>query len=159
MKKNPVPVLHKKYLGFTLIELILVIGVIAVVAGVVIVAIAPRKNFISARDAERKHSSKQLQQAIYSKLIDVWEMPAGIPDDEENAKPICRQTTSSIDCSENGGVDLSSLPPTYVAYLPVDIVMPSDSNCTGYMTYQEVGRPKVYSANMGKLEGDVPEGE
>ncbi len=56
--------------GFTVIELLLVIGVIAVIAGVVIVAVSPRKNFISARDAERKHSSKQLQQAIYAQLID-----------------------------------------------------------------------------------------
>ena len=148
--------------GFTLIELLLVIGVIAVIAGVVIVAVSPRKNFISARDAERKHSSKQLQQAIYAQLIDNWEMDAGVPECTEAnkatcSKPICKDDIDDAECTSNSGVPFSSLPPSYISELPVDVVMPANSRCTGYMVYQEVGRPKVYAANMGKLEGDTPE--
>ncbi|HLD07689.1 MAG TPA: LamG-like jellyroll fold domain-containing protein [Candidatus Peribacterales bacterium] len=146
--------------GFTLIELLVVIGLVAVLAGIVIVAVAPRKNFISARDAERKHASKQVQQAIYAQLIDAWGLAEGssIPDGVNNAKPICQAGLPESICDGEGGVSLASLPPKYIAALPVDVVMPADANCTGYMVYQEANRASVYPANLGKLPGDLPSG-
>ncbi len=157
MQKGFTPLRAALRRGFTLIELLLVIGVISIISGVVIVAIAPRKNFISARDAERKHSSKQLQQAIYAHLVDNWEMATGIPEGEGNAKPICKAEYTGGDCP-GGAVPLNMLPPAYISSLPVDVVIPETEKCTGYMVYHDVGRPKVYSANLGKLEGDTPEG-
>ena len=138
--------------GFTLIELILVIGIITIVAGVVIVAVAPRKNFISARDSERSHASKQVSQAIYARLTEAWEMPSSIPEGVEAAKPICRY---GVACPSSA-VGLDMLPPEYITSLPIDVTMPENSLCTGYMVYQEVGRPIVFSPNMGKLAGDDP---
>ena len=157
MRKGFTPLRFQLRRGFTLIELLLVIGVIAVISGVVIVAIAPRKNFISARDAERKHSSKQLQQALYAHLVDEWELASGIEEGESNAKPICKAQYTGGDCPSNA-IPLNMLPPSYISSLPVDVVMPETEKCTGYMVYHDVGRPKVYSANLGKLEGDAPEG-
>src|SRR3989344_1087797 len=138
--------------GFTLIELILVIGIITIVAGVVIVAVAPRKNFISARDSERSHASKQVSQAIYARLTEAWEMPSSIPEGVEAAKPICRY---GVACPSSA-VGLDMLPPEYITSLPIDVTMSENSLCTGYMVYQEVGRPIVFSPNMVKLAGDDP---
>jgi len=149
---------RKKREGFTLIELLLVVGVVSVVSGIVVVAVAPRKTFITARDLERRHASHQMSKAIATLQIDQWELPANIPEGEVNALPICRIKAgfSDNDCINAGGVPLSMLPPEYIPEITKDIVMPVDSNCTGYMVYQEVGRPYVYSANLGKLEGDSP---
>ena len=158
MKNLKLRVTSSRKEGFTLIELLLVIGIIGVIMGIVVVSVAPRRHFISARDSERLHASKQLQKAIYDHLIYTWEMSSAIQKGEENAKPICKESVSDAECAANGGVPLSSLPPTYITRIPVDVVMPADDGGTGYMVYQESGRPRVYSANMGKLEGDAPGG-
>ena len=142
--------------GFTLIELLLAIGIIAIIAGIVVVALSPRKNFISAYDSERQHSSKQIAQAVYAHLVDQWELVGGgaIQEGEGNAKVICKPTTSSADCASMNGIDMSELPPKYITSMPVDPAEPEGSLCTGYKIYQEQGRPFVNSAHMGIMSGE-----
>ena len=78
--------------GFTLIELLLVAGMICMIAGIVIVALAPRKNLISAYDAKRKYHIKEIQSSMTTYLIDKWEAAGGgeVREGEINAKPICK---------------------------------------------------------------------
>jgi type II secretory pathway pseudopilin PulG len=159
--------LHFEFqLRFTLIEVLLVQGMIAVIAGIVIIAISPRKNFVTVRDTERKHYAKQLNQAMNTYLIEEWKMPSNesIPTCVEDnkitcGKPICKATVDDSDCLNENAVPLSILPPTYISALPVDIVMDNNDNCIGYMVYQNIGRSYVFNPNMGKLEGDDPHEE
>ena len=54
----------KKYKGFTLIEILVVIGLIAILAAVTIVAINPQKNFQQARDNERRAEANAILNAV-----------------------------------------------------------------------------------------------
>ncbi len=143
--------------GFTLLELLLVIALISGLASIVILAAAPKKNFASAYDTLRKSDIREVVQALYTNLIDNWEMVGSgtIQEGEESAKPICKTETSAPDCAAVNGVSLNDLPPEYIAIIPIDPAEPEGSQCTGYFVYTDVGRPRAYSLHMGKLPGDV----
>ena len=64
--------LGKGQRGFTLVELLLCIAIIAILAGIAFYYINPRKNIAAARDAERTHWAKQLEDAMYQRLVDKW---------------------------------------------------------------------------------------
>ena len=56
--------------GFTLIEILLVVAAIAILAGIVIIAINPAKQLGSARDAQRQSDVNTLLNAIAQYSID-----------------------------------------------------------------------------------------
>lgn len=61
---------YKKYIksGFTLLEILLVIGIIAVLAAIVIIAINPSKMLARARDTERKVDIAEVNKALASTI-------------------------------------------------------------------------------------------
>ncbi len=75
--------LRQKNKGFTLVELIIVIGIIAILAVSVIIAINPGKHFASTRDTVRESHIKNIEQAILSYQIDNYgSLPQGIPSNQ-----------------------------------------------------------------------------
>jgi prepilin-type N-terminal cleavage/methylation domain-containing protein len=50
--------------GFTLIEVLIVIGLIAILAAVTVIALNPTKNFQDARNAERRGEIAQIMNAL-----------------------------------------------------------------------------------------------
>jgi len=56
--------------GFTLVELLLVIGIIATLAVVVFVALDPAKRFADARDARRNSDVETILSAVHQYVID-----------------------------------------------------------------------------------------
>ena len=56
--------------GFTLLEILLVVGIISILAGIVIVAINPSKQLATVRNAERKSDIKQIDSALTQYYID-----------------------------------------------------------------------------------------
>src|SRR3989344_1948477 len=56
--------------GFTLIEILVVIGIIAILAAIVIIAINPARQFAQARNTQREANVNTILNAIGQKIAD-----------------------------------------------------------------------------------------
>lgn len=138
--------------GFTLIEILVVIGIIALLATIVIIAINPARQFAQARNTQRESNINTILNAIGQNIADhkgVFDC-AGV-----NTLPV-GLATSSIDNGAGGAapkVDLSCLAPTYVPALASDPTATS-TIATGYFVSVDAsGRVSVCapSANEAAL--------
>jgi prepilin-type N-terminal cleavage/methylation domain-containing protein len=109
--------IFKNKKGFTLIEILLVVAVLSILAGIVIVAINPSHQLLKSRNAERIAHLNALDKAMQQYYFDhqVW------PSDELNKglQEICDtgySESSEVECS--GKIDLSSLVPVYLEAIP-----------------------------------------
>lgn len=100
--------------GFTLIEILVVIGIIAILATIVIIAINPARQFAQARDTERTSDVSAISNAIGQYIAD----HKGIA------------TTTITSASLDAGSLCSDLVPTYMAALPVDPSQPNPASIT-----------------------------
>lgn len=104
--------------GFTLIEILLVIGMIAVLATVVFVALDPAKRFQDTRNAKRTTDVQSVLTAIQASIIDTQgTMPAGIATTERQigSGPGC--AIASGGCAVVGANDCVNLSVTLAKYL------------------------------------------
>ena len=109
----------KNQKGFTLIEILVVIGMIALVATIVLIAINPARQFKQGRDTQRQSNVNAILNAIGQYIADnKGALPSGIP---------VAPTTADV------VVLCSALMPTYLPSLPVDpsVTTGSITNCTG----------------------------
>ena len=95
--------------GFTLIELMVVMGIIAVLIAIVLVAINPSRQFSDANNTKRRSDVVAILNAVQQYAVtNRGTLPAGI-------------TNSAKIIEKAGGIDLcASLVTTYLAALPVD---------------------------------------
>ncbi len=106
---------HKK--GFTLIEVLVVIGIIAILATVVLVAVSPGKQFRQARDTQRVANVNTILNAIGQNISDHQGVffCAGSP------VTLPAALTNMTSNTASGGVDIGEcLVPEYVPKLPYD---------------------------------------
>lgn len=131
--------LTKRLQGFTLIELMVVIGIITILAAVVIVAVNPLRQFRSARDTQRRADLREITSAIYQYSVDNnGQLPSGIPTGESNALNIGTGT---------GNLDLGAvLVPTYISKIPADPLNGTDAD-TQYTIFQTSSGRIVASAS------------
>jgi type IV pilus assembly protein PilA len=87
----------KKSAGFTLLEILLVVGIIAILAGIVILAINPTKQLGDARNAQRRSDVMTILSAIYQYSIDENGTLEEITD---ASGPLADD--SAADCNANG---------------------------------------------------------
>lgn len=113
--------LKKLNKGFTLIEILVVIGIIAVLATIVVVAINPARQFAQARNTQRISNVETILNAIGQNLADnkgvftcTTPTMGTIPVSPTAALDIGTPSSTTI-------IDLSCLVPTYIpSAIPVD---------------------------------------
>lgn len=100
--------------GFTLVELIIAVGIVGVLAAVLLAVLNPNAQFKKARDAQRKNDLTKIQKALELYYQDNGAYPttggawySSEPDDNG-----C--------CLAPGGVWIPDLAPTYIKQLPKD---------------------------------------
>ena len=90
--------------GFTLIEILVVIGMIAILATIVLIAINPARQFKQGRDTQRTSNVNAILNAVGQYIADnKGNMVPGITTTVADASTLC-----------------ASLVPTYLPALPVD---------------------------------------
>ncbi len=129
MSSQPIP-----RQGFTLLEILLVVAAIAILAGIVILAINPSKQLADTRNAQRRADVNTILNSVYQYAIDNnGTIPSAV------ASSTCSGATTNEICKSGAAscaslVDLSSSVTAnqrYLTSLPIDPTG-STTNGTGY---------------------------
>lgn len=142
--------------GFTLLEVLLVVAIIAILAGIVIIAINPGKNLGDSRNAQRSADVNTLINGTYQYVLDnngalpLIGARTGAVVITTTATEICN--TTAVSCT--GLVDLASLTTAgkYLVAIPKDPSCPTGCNANG------VGYTIAKDAN-GRLIVNAPGAE
>ncbi len=116
--------------GFTLIEILVVIGIIAVLAAIVIIAINPARQFAQSRDSQRNSNVNTILNAIGQRLADnkglfggsftVGATTYSCPDISGLTVGTSYDISSTTSTVSGTTVGLACLAPTYIPSFPSD---------------------------------------
>ena len=110
--------------GFTLIEILVVIGIIALLAAIVIIAINPARQFAQARNTQRESNINSILNAIGQRIADnkgIFPAAAGCVVPAVGTTYTIAIGSGTFLAPATALIDLSCLTPTYIpAQLSVD---------------------------------------
>lgn len=107
---------NKLQSGFTLLEVLLVVAVIAILAGIVIIAINPNKNLGDSRNAQRSADVTTILNAVYQYSLDNnGTIPSGIT---TTATEIC--ATGAPTCTSLVDLTVVTTNEKYLSAIPKD---------------------------------------
>lgn len=129
--------------GFTLVELLVVLGILGILMSLILGYIQPNIHFRAADDAWRRNAARQITEAIKSYTVGTGELPGLIPEGRSNAQPICSFGYTT------GCVNIDPIITTgYMYEWPVD---PAETDATliGFNVFQENGQVSIESYLLG----------
>mgnify|MGYP002359584771 FL=1 len=141
--------------AFTLVELIIAIGVVAAVAATSIALIGPKNVMISVSNVQRQIYAHQLENSLAAYQVDRGDIPKQntISTDKLNPTPICKQSIGTRDssCYPIGSYALSD----YISLEKINDPAEPCSSYTGYGLYKDpTGRILVTISNLGHTSGE-----
>lgn len=135
--------------GFTLIELIVVVGIIGIVAAIIIVAVNPARQFAKSRNAQRQSDTRAIRETLiqYSSNNNGI-LPAGI---SEVPKIIGTSPGSAY-------INLGSfLSPTYISAIPKDPSGGTDAD-TRYLVFKNAANSLVVASAVSEVQESIQSG-
>ena len=144
--------------GFTLIEVLIVIGIIAILATVVLVAVNPTRQFKLARDSQRTSNVNAILNAVHQNISE--HRGTFVCEDEIREVPLVATVIKSDADINNPGHVAKCLVPDYLSALPFDPLLEgahytsTDDYDTGYEFLMDAdGRITVKA--VGELAGTI----
>ncbi len=138
--------------GFTLIEILVVIGMIAILASIVLIAINPLRQFAQARNAQRESDVNAILNAIGERIAE----QKGVFTDAGNCNiPLPTGPTAS-DIGTSGYDLRKCIVPTFISEIPVDPVSGTNT-CTSTTCNVSAGESYFtgYTIQQDSLSGRI----
>jgi len=132
----------RAYDAFTLIEILVVIGLIAILAAVTIIAINPQRNFRQARDNERRAETSAILNAISQYLTE----PGNTLDSLEEDAGLVKGVPTAADIITLPTCDGSTYADIYV---DVDGSTPGPETASGATTATRIDFENAFSTTAG----------
>jgi type IV pilus assembly protein PilA len=141
--------------GFTLIEILIVVGIIAVLATVVLVAVNPSRQFKLARDTQRTSNVNAILNAVTQNVAE----HKGLFTCNGTSTPI--SSSATVIKSGSGGLDIAKcIVPDYISSLPFDpsitgahYTSTSDYD-TGYVLYKD-SDGRITASSTGEITTSI----
>ncbi|MFW5702680.1 MAG: type II secretion system protein [Candidatus Dojkabacteria bacterium] len=141
----------KKLEGFTLIEILVVVALIAILAGITIIAINPAQNFEDTRNAQRSSDVNTILNAVTQ-----YTAEDGNSLDDFAIAPateIAQCPTVDNIGTDSANVDLSDLIPDFIVAVPTDPSTGDDAD-TGYTICETAAGRIEVTAPATEGDGD-----